>query len=128
MILLDTNVISELMKSKPTDKVLEWITQQVPEQLFISSITIAEITYGISVLPNSKQRQSLEKAFTKTINEAFKYRLLSFNEAAAYIYGDLMAHRKKQGKPMSILDGQIAAIATENEAALATRNTRDFTH
>lgn len=126
MILLDTNVISELMKTAPSLKVMRWLDDQEVTQLFISTITIAEISYGLQVLPDGNRRRSLETLFEKAIDRSFKYRILSFDEPAAYIYGELMGKRKKVGRPLSILDGQIAAIALTNGTSIATRNIRDF--
>ena len=126
MYLLDTNIISEIMKTHPSEKVMTWACHQAPSQLFISTITIAEISYGLSVLPEGHRRNNLEKAFNQTISEGFDHRILSFNEKSAYLYSKLMSHRKQIGKPMSILDGQIAAIASDNALVLVTRNTRDF--
>jgi predicted nucleic acid-binding protein len=126
MILLDTNIISELMKALPSPRVLAWVDSQVVSQLFITSITIAEISYGLSVLPQGNRRNSLEDAFNKVIKEAFSHRTLSFDESAAHHYGKVMAQRKKQGRPLSVLDGEIAAVAISQGKILATRNTRDF--
>src|SRR5579862_566562 len=126
MIILDTNVISELMKVSPSEEVLEWIDQQEVTQLFVTTITIAEISYGIHALPKGKKRQLIETAFHNAIKDAFNHRLLEFTEHAAYIYGKIMGERKKLGRPLSILDGQIAAIALIEKACLATRNVRDF--
>jgi toxin FitB len=128
MIVLDTNVISELMKSSPSSKVSEWIDQQETSQLFVTTITIAEISYGIHALPKGKKRQSIETAFHNSIRDAFEHRLLEFTEKAAHIYGKMMGERKKIGRPLSILDGQIAAITLAEKASLATRNVRDFQH
>ncbi|MEO8400816.1 MAG: type II toxin-antitoxin system VapC family toxin [Gammaproteobacteria bacterium] len=126
MILLDTNVISEMMKTTPSSKVIAWIDEQEITHLFVSTITIAEISYGLSALPEGNRRQLLEHAFNNTIKEAFKHRVISFDEPAAHQYGKMMSSRKKLGRPLNILDGQIAAIALEQRFALATRNTRDF--
>ncbi len=126
MILLDTNVISEMMKKSPSISVMSWIDRQEVTQLFISTITMAEIFYGINAFPDGVRRQSIEDAFNKTIRSAFKHRILSFNEPASHIYGKIMGQRKALGKPMSVLDGQIAAIAISENAALATRNICDF--
>ena len=126
MILLDTNIISEIMKSGPAIQVLSWFDRQDVAQLFVTSITIAEISYGINSLPEGKRRSYLDNAFNKAIIESFKYRVLYFDGSAAHFYGTIMSNRKKSGRPMSILDGQIAAIARANAAVVATRNTRDF--
>lgn len=126
MIILDTNIISEMMRQSPSPKVVDWIDQQDIGDLYITAITIAEISYGINVLPNGKRRQLLEDKFHKTIASAFKYRVCFFDEASAYLYGKLMGLRKERGRPLSILDGQIAAIALSQEASVATRNEVDF--
>lgn len=128
MILIDTNVISEMMKLVPGKIVLEWIDRQEVTELFISTITLAEISYGLNALPDGKRRESLEGAFTKAILESFTGRILAFDELAAYQYGKIMGHRKKLGKALGILDGQIAAIATVHNAKVATRNVCDFVH
>lgn len=126
MIILDTNVISELMKSEPNQQVIAWLDQQDPVTLFTTSITVAEIVYGLDVLPSGKRRDYLEAAFNQVLIDAFKHRVLIFDESAAHVYGKLMENRKTLGKPLSVLDGQIAAIARANQMRLATRNTRDF--
>jgi predicted nucleic acid-binding protein len=126
MIILDTNIISELMKHTPSPKVVKWIDQQDSIELYITTITVAEISYGINALPRGNRRQLLEHAFNKLIDIAFKHRILFFDENSAHQYGKLMGHRKRLGKPLSILDGQIAAIACAQSKTLATRNTRDF--
>ncbi len=128
MILLDTNIISEMMKKSPSKNVVKWIDEQEVTHLFVSAITIAEISYGISVLPKGSRRHLIENAFNKTMQESFKHRILFFDEASAYRYGKLMGHRKELGRPLSILDGQIAAIAFVHGAVVATRNVRDFVH
>lgn len=128
MILVDTNVISEMMKSHPDPAVVRWFDQQQVMQLFITSITIAEISYGINILPQGARRIALEKAFVSAISEAFTNRILIFDEFAAHLYGKIMAHRKMLGQPLGIPDGQIAAIARVHGALLVTRNVRDFTN
>lgn len=126
MILLDTNVISEMMKETPATSVIRWLDKQEVTQLFIPTITVAEISYGIHILPEGNRRYLLEDAFNRAIKEAFKHRILFFDEAAAHVYGKMMSDRKQLGRPLSILDGQIAAIAFIHGATLATRNIRDF--
>ena len=126
MIVLDTNIISEMMKPAPATKVMAWIDAQDITQLYISATTIAEITYGLVVLADGKRRRFLEELFEKAIHEGFKERILDFDESAAHLYGIIMGRRKESGHPMSILDGQIAAIACANDSILATRNIKDF--
>ena len=126
MILMDTNIISEMMKTSPAQHALDWLDQQVSSELYVSTITVAEISYGLHVLAKGKRRRLLEQTFESTIAEAFKGRLLSFDEPAAKIYGRIMGQRKELGRPMSVPDGQIAAIALHHKMALATRNIKDF--
>ena len=125
-IALDTNIISELMKSIPNEKVTDWIEQQQTVNLFIATPSIAEISYGLAALPKGKRRDYLNEAFHFVLLNGFKHRILVFDEAAAYAYGQLMAYRKSLGKPLSVVDGQIAAIAKVNHMSVATRNTQDF--
>lgn len=126
MILLDTNIISEMMKPIPNAKVVAWLNAQKSTYLFVSTITIAEISYGLNALPKGKRRQQLEDAFNKVISIGFKHRVLSFDISATYLYGKIMANRKAIGRPLSVPDGQIAAIADAQDFTLATRNHRDF--
>ena len=126
MILLDTNVISAVMMPAPQEVVLQWLNDQETVGLYLSSITLAEIGYGLSVLPDGRRRRSLEDRFARFVAEGFEQRILSFDEKAALLYGKIMGHRKQLGRPLGILDGQIASIARANHLAVATRNTRDF--
>lgn len=127
MIILDTNIVSELMKQAPSKMLLSWIDEQDSADLYVTSITIAEIMYGLHILPSSKRRTQLETAFDMTMREAFAYRILPFDDKAAHQYGELMAKSKAQGQTMSVCDGQIAAIALTYQFTLATRNIKDFT-
>ncbi|MFN7096845.1 MAG: type II toxin-antitoxin system VapC family toxin [Gammaproteobacteria bacterium] len=115
-----------MMKKSPSPNVITWIDKQEITQLFVTTISIAEICYGLQALPEGKRRVLLQDAFNQVVNDAFKYRVLDFNELAAHQYGIIMSQRKKSGRPLSILDGQIAAIALAHRAILATRNMRDF--
>lgn len=126
MILIDTNVISEMMRQKPHPNVINWMDRQDFLAIYISTINIAEILYGINVLPYGKKRVLLEETFKKMVKDVFEFRVLSFDERAADIYGVIMGQRKALGKPLGILDGQIAAIAKANSLDVATRNTKDF--
>ncbi len=126
MIILDTNIISEMMKPNPSTKVVAWMDQQASMQLFMTTITIAEIVYGLHALPHGNRKQWLEQAFHNAALEAFKNRILSFEERAAFQYGKMMSLRKAEGRPMSVPDGQIAAITSVHRFAIATRNVNDF--
>lgn len=126
MMLIDTNIISEMMKPIPDVNVMKWLDQQEILQLFVSTITLAEISYGINILPEGGRRSKLEIAFEKAIFEAFTNRILTFDESAAHLYGQIMGHRKTLGQPMGVPDGQIAAIARAHDMSIVTRNIRDF--
>jgi predicted nucleic acid-binding protein len=126
MILLDTNVISAVMAPSPPGAVLSWLDRQPTETLFLSVITIAEIGYGIRVLADGKRRRNLAAKFEDFVNRAFEQRVLVFDTASAIEYGEIMAHRRRIGRPMSLPDGQIAAVARHHRMAIATRNLHDF--
>lgn len=124
--LVDTNVISEVMKVAPSERVIDWLDQKPTTSLHIPTIAIGEIEYGLQSLPAGKRRTSLKAKFERFVSLAFAQRVLSYDEVAAHAYGELMSHRRELGRPMSIADGQIAAIALTRGLTVATRNTRDF--
>ena len=122
MILIDTNVVSEVMKARPVAPVLAWLNSQESEKLYVSAITIGEITHGLRILPDGKRRSELRERFEQFIGRGFDQRVLAYDESAARLYGELMGDRKELGRPSSVPDGQIAAIARCNGLAVATRN------
>ncbi len=126
MILLDTNILSELMKTEPNTKVVDWLNQQPTNQLFLSSITLAEISFGLIVLPDGNRKERLRLSFERFINIGFVNRILSFDASSSNAFAQVMLKRKQMGRPMSFQDGQIAAIALQHKLSLATRNTKDF--
>ena len=126
MIVLDTNVISELMRVTPAHPVLAWMALQQPDDLFTSSINVAEILYGIELLPKGKRRDGLLHEAHTTFARTFAGRILSFDERAARAFSVLVAGRRLRGRPIQIADGQIVAIAKANDATLATRNVGDL--
>ena len=126
MIILDTNVISEVMRPEPATGVIEWLDRQTTESLYITAVTVAEIAYGLRVLPDGARRRDLSRRVAAFLTEGFENRVLSFDLPAAHDYGEVMGHRREIGRPMSLADGQIAAIARCHGMKLATRNTRDF--
>ena len=126
MIIIDTNVLSEMMRPSPSTKVLKWLNEQNTSFLYITSITLGEIEYGLQILPDGNRRQALQTRFDEFVTKAFKSRTLKHGPEAARIYGSIMAHQRSLGRPMSIADGQIAAITKVNNFNLATRNTKDF--
>jgi len=127
MLILDTNVISEPMQPRPDSRVLSWWSHQRKSgELFITTITIAEILYGIALLPKGKRRDKLMAEAEATFAEDFAGRILSFDEDAARALAEIAATRRAQGRPIADFDAQIAAITRLHRATLATRNTTDF--
>lgn len=128
MILLDTNVISELMKTRPAESVLVWLNGQPSEKLYLSAIAIGEIVYGLRIPPDGKRSYGLRERFERFVALAFDQRVLSYDEPSARIFGELMGDRKELGLPMSAPDGQIAVIARRDHLAIATPNVLHFEH
>ncbi len=126
MIILDTNIISEFMTSPPASSVLRWLNDQDAASLYVTSITIAEISYGLNVLPVGNRRTLLDERFKLFVASGFEQRILSFDESAAYMYGEMLAYRRSLGQPMGCFNGQIAAIARSKSFTVATRNIKDF--
>ncbi len=126
MILLDTNVLSELMRAKPDPNVIAWVDAQRSSDLVISSITVAEILYGIARMPDGKRKDSLYVLASAMFEEDFAGSILAFDAEAAVHYADLVAASEGRGKIADMADGQIAAIARLHGARIATRNVRDF--
>lgn len=122
--LVDTNILSELAKSKPSDPVVEWAREHQSD-LYISTITLGELKYGIAVLRESKRKRALQDWLTRT-NEIMEGRILSFNRAVAYVWADLRAKLKRDGQNLPVADGLIAATAKRHELTIVTRNTADF--
>ncbi len=127
MIILDTNVVSEMMRAAPTPAVVSWLNGQDAALLFLTAVTVGEIRFGLRVLPVGKRRQSLEEGFERILAEAFAGRILAFDEAAAHYYGEIMGRRREIGHPLGIPDAQIASIARSIGCSVATRNVQDFT-
>ncbi|MBI5891448.1 MAG: type II toxin-antitoxin system VapC family toxin [Nitrosomonadales bacterium] len=125
-ILLDTNVLSELMRPKPAAEVLDWFERQQGASFFVSAITRAEILLGIALLPAGKRRNSLAAAAEQMFNEDFAGHSLAFDGNCATEYALLVAERVHNGHTISTEDGQIAAIALSHNQPLATRNGKDF--
>ena len=126
MIILDTNVVSELLLVLPNPRVLEWIEKQSPPALQITAVTEAELRLGAAILPVGKRKTHLTKLIEDTLREDFPERILSFDSDAAALYADICAHRRSLGRPISQFDAQIAAICRARGATLATRNVTDF--
>lgn len=126
MIILDTNIVSEVMRARPAPAVLAWLDAQDTGQISLTSITIAEILYGIARIPGGRRKNQLFEMAESMFEEDFSGRLLAFDEHAAVYYAELIAQREAAGRPIGMADAQIAAICRCYDATLATRNTRDF--
>ncbi len=126
MIILDTNVLSALMRTAPEAPVVAWLDRQPAESVWITSITLFEARLGLALLPTSRRRQTLEAAFARLLKEDLENRVLDFDSAAATEAASLAAERQKVGRPVDMRDTQIAGIALARRATLATRNVRYF--
>lgn len=125
MIVLDTNVVSEAMKPSPDEAVQAWLDEQTVETLFLSSVTIAEVMFGIGALPAGKRRERLSAALDGIV-ELFENRILPFDTAAARRYAALAVQARAAGRGFPTPDGYIAAIAASQGFAVATRDTSAF--
>ncbi|MGI8945805.1 MAG: type II toxin-antitoxin system VapC family toxin [Thermoleophilaceae bacterium] len=125
MIVLDSNVVSELMRSRPAAPVLRWVEAQPAAELGTTSVTLAEVRYGIARLPDGRRKELLLAA-AEDVFTTFADRVLAFDAVAAVQYADIAATRARAGDPISGFDAQIAAVCRRHHATLATRNTDDF--
>jgi toxin FitB len=126
MIILDTNVLSELMTAEPNARVVAWLDRQARTSIWTTSITVLEVRYGLSIMPVGKRRAAREAAFSQLIADALEGRVLGFDHAAATETGFLMGARHGAGKPGELRDTMIAGIALVARATLVTRNIRHF--
>ena len=126
MILVDTNVISEPLNAQGDPRVVAWLDRQPAETLFVSTISVSEILFGIAALPAGKRRNRLAEAFESVVLRLFSGRLLSFDLEAARAYASLMSAARARGLSISVVDGQIAAIAQANGFSVATRDEAPF--
>ena len=126
MIVLDTNVLSEIMRAKPDPVVLDWLDAQQPDDLWLNSVVAAELLFGVARLPEGARKQQLALAVSAMLEQDFAAQILSFDLSAASVYAVMLAERERIGASMAIADAQIAAICLSRDATLATRNTRHF--
>ncbi len=124
--LLDTCVLSELIKKKPDQRVVEWIANIEESKLFVSVLTIGEIHKGIEKLPKSKRREMLLQWVDEDLQERFRGRIAPFNIQTATVWGKMQAKAEMSGKTMPIIDGMIAATAITHNFAMSTRNISDM--
>jgi len=126
MILLDTNVLSELMLPQPSASVARWLDNQAVASLWITTVTEMEVRYGIESLELGRRRENLEQKFEKFLRDLIEYRVAAFDRAASQSAAQLMALRKRRGRPGEIRDTMIAGIALASNATVATRNVAHF--
>jgi predicted nucleic acid-binding protein len=126
MIILDTNVISALMRAEPDRAVVAWLDAQPAESIWTTSVTLFEVGFGISILPKGKRRTALESAFAAAMADELADRVLAFDADSARHASTMAARARTAGHPVEIRDVQIAGIAGARRAQLATRNTKHF--
>ena len=126
MIVVDTNVVSELMLPSPADAVIEWVSAQQAPTLYFTTISEAELRYGVAILPIGRRREQLLAAVEGMLREDFAGRVIPFDRQAARAYAEIASTRRAAGRPIDYADCQIAAIARSVGASVATRNVRDF--
>jgi predicted nucleic acid-binding protein len=126
VIVLDTNVVSELLRPEPAPAVITWLSAQEGSRVYLTAVTEAELRYGVAILPKGTRQAALEDAVEGMLSEDFRDRVLPFDSAAAITYARIAAARRRAGRPISQFDCQIAAIVRTRGATLATRNGADF--
>jgi predicted nucleic acid-binding protein len=126
MIILDTNVISALMRQDTDPIVLRWLDSQPPESVWITAVTVFEVHFGLDLLAQGRRRRQLEEACARALEEDFESRILPFEQTAARAAAVIAARRRQDGHPIEIRDAQIAGTTAARRATLATRNTRHF--
>ena len=126
MIIIDTNVISELLRPAPAKQVETWLADQDGANLYFTTIGEAELRHGVAILPSVKRRTALTRAIEGILEEDFRDRILPFDRPAASAYAAIAAERRALGRPINQFDCQIAAIARSHGASVATRNTSDY--
>lgn len=126
MIVLDTNVVSELLRPAPTARVADWYAGQAQPDVFISAVTEAELRYGVEIMPTGRRRANLAATIERLLEWEFIGRILPFDTAAAKAYATIAAERRAAGRPIQPADAQIAAIARSLGASVATRDAGGF--
>jgi hypothetical protein len=126
MMVLDTNVVSELMRAQPASQVLDWVNAQPSDQLCLCSVVVAELLYGVGRMPNGVRKSAMLSAVQSMVFEDFAGRVLSFDLDAAVAFAQMVMQRERMGRTIATADAQIAAICAAHGARLATRNIRDF--
>lgn len=123
---LDTNVVSELMRTAPEPAVLNWLDAQPSSELWLTAVVAAELMFGVARLPEGARKQQLAHNVAAMLEQDFAGQVLAYDLAAASIYAELVAQRERAGRPIAMADAQIAAICLTHGASLVTRNEKDF--
>ena len=126
MLVIDTNVASELMRPVPAPAVAAWIAERDAAAIYLTAVSEAELRFGVAILPAGRRRTALEAAMRRWLEIGFGDRILPFDSAAARAYAEIAAERRESGRPIGEADCQIAAISRSHGASLVTRNVRDF--
>ena len=126
MIILDTNVVSEIMRLRPDDRVARWLDRQPSTSIWTTSVTVFEIQFGIEAMPAGKRRTAFRASFERWLGEIVQRRIASYDEIAARRAAELAADRQRRGRPGELRDTMIAGIVLASHAKLATRNVKHF--
>ena len=126
MMILDTNVVSELMRANADQRVLDWLNARYHVRYFLTAVSVGEILFGISRLPFGKRKENLENTWIAMLDHDFVGSVLPFDSVSAGYFGELASKRQCIGRPVGVADTQIAAICQRHAAVLVTRNTKDF--
>ena len=126
MIIIDTNVISETMKLRPDSRVITWLDRQDVQTVYMTAISLADLSFGIESLSEGKRKEALRDGLEQLVSEFFESRVLAFDRGSALTYGLLLGQARVVGKSVSMADGQIAAIAKQHGFSVATRDVNPF--
>lgn len=126
MIVLDTNVLSEIIRAEPDERVMSWLDSLDPATVATTAVTAAELSYGVARLPDGRRKSALSAAIRELLGEELGGRVEPFDADAAEEYASLVSERESAGRPIGMADAQIAAICRKFGATLATRNANDF--
>jgi len=126
MIVIDTNVASEPLRLRPDERVTSWLSALTQEDLFITSITVAEMLAGTAVMPDGRRKIGMSEGFEQLLREFFQDRILVFDERSARLYAEIFARTRAVGRGITLFDCQIASIAMSQGFAIATRDVRPF--
>lgn len=124
--ILDTNIVSEIMRPEPNPQVMSWLNEQNINELYLTSISLAELYFGLYRMPEGKRKIGLLEQLQHILDNVFRQQLLDFTHKQSAYYGEICTRAEKIGRPMAIADAQIAAITVYHQTSLVTRNIKDF--